>query len=487
MKKKNLDRILIGLLLINLILYLPSLFEPISYGDECIYLTLGNAFRKGLVFYRDIHDNKPPFLYLIAALSNGRLFYFRLITIIWNLLHLTIIYQLIKKITKTRLASLVGGLVFTIGLLLFEGRIANGEVFMMMPVTAAVYLLFSRPKRKTFSFGLAIGSLFASGFLFKVPVFFDLLGIIFALYLLSIASTRIKKIIEAFIEPRFFGIVAGFSLPILITIIYYSIKGAFVPYVRSALLQNIGYLSSWQGSSSGLFVRGIILLGFSALIFLLRKRLPYQTLFFASWFIFALFGALLSGRPYPHYLIEIVPALSVLTALTIDQKRRLNSLVLIPCLGLLTLAHYYFHFWHYPILSYYRNFTAYLLGKISSEQYLAYWGKRTIKNYQLARFIQETSFPDDRVFVWGDAACVYAISRRLPPGRYTVNYHIFDFNGFQETLAAIKKTNPPIIIKMDNETKVWPELNSLLGEKYYPLFRKDLSDQIYLRINQKKW
>ena len=82
--------------LLNIILRLPSLFEPVSYGDECIYLTLGQAFLKGSVFYRDIHDNKPPFLYLIAALANGRLFWFRFITIIWNTINIYLIYKLTK-------------------------------------------------------------------------------------------------------------------------------------------------------------------------------------------------------------------------------------------------------------------------------------------------------------------------------------------------------------------------------------------------------
>ena len=55
-------------------------------------MTLGNAFRKGLVFYRDIHDNKPPLLYLLAALSFGHFYLFRLFAIVANLLHFLVIY-----------------------------------------------------------------------------------------------------------------------------------------------------------------------------------------------------------------------------------------------------------------------------------------------------------------------------------------------------------------------------------------------------------
>jgi len=122
------------------------------------------------------------------------------------------------------------------------------------------------------------------------------------------------------------------------------------------------------------------------------------------------------------------------------------------------------------------------LSKINYEEYLSLWGERTAENYRLARFIRQTTLPQDRIFVWGEAAGIYALSRRLPPGRYTVNYHIFDFNGFQETLAAIQKTKPKLIIKMNNESQSWPELNQLLNSSYQRLIQPELKDQIYLRI-----
>ena len=94
LKKKAL--ILTLILTVNILLRIPSLFDPVYYGDECIYLTLGQAFNRGLVFYRDIHDNKPPLLYLVAALAQCKQFYFRLITICWNTVNVYLIYFLAK-------------------------------------------------------------------------------------------------------------------------------------------------------------------------------------------------------------------------------------------------------------------------------------------------------------------------------------------------------------------------------------------------------
>src|SRR3989339_218386 len=87
-------------LLISLVIFLlrlPGLFEPHRYADEEIYLTLGLGLRKGLVFYRDIHDNKPPLLYLVAAVA-GNVFYFRLILMVWFATATAVFFKLMQVI-----------------------------------------------------------------------------------------------------------------------------------------------------------------------------------------------------------------------------------------------------------------------------------------------------------------------------------------------------------------------------------------------------
>jgi MFS superfamily sulfate permease-like transporter len=74
----NLPNWLLGILALIFILRIPSFFEPYYYGDEMVYLTLGQGVRQGLTLYKDIHDNKPPLLYLTAAVA-GNLFWFKVI------------------------------------------------------------------------------------------------------------------------------------------------------------------------------------------------------------------------------------------------------------------------------------------------------------------------------------------------------------------------------------------------------------------------
>lgn len=491
------------LILINLLLYIPSLLEPVSYGDECIYLTLGNGLRKGQVFYRDIHDNKPPLLYLAAALTQS-LPYFRLLTIAWNITHLIIIYKLIDLLTKNKYAPFIGGIIFSFLLLIFEGRIANGEVFMMMPASLAVYLFWKSSKsngpKNEFKFGLVLGLLFSFGFLFKIPLAFDFAGIVLAIFIFKIEKfkyslSRLKKIFLDLLNNRMlWGMLLGFALPILLSIIYYGFKGAFEPYVRSALMQNIGYLSSWQGSNTGLYIRLGLLSLFSLLMFIFRNKINYQLIFFTTWYAYAMFGALLSARPYPHYLVEIVPSLTIILALAFDkiqEKKKSNAILInqfslsaIFSLTLLVFIFKFYNFWYYKQIPYYSNFIKYITKQIDQQEYFKYFGEKTSNDYKIARFIRGTLGKKDNVYIWGDAACIYALSDQQPPGRYTVNYHIYDFDGFDETLAAIEKSMPRIIVKLPEEEREWEDLNNYLYNNYYLLKLDDIEGEIYIKNSQ---
>lgn len=448
----------------NIVIRLPGLFEPASYGDECIYLTLGNAFNKGLVFYKDIHDNKPPLLYLIAALAQGKLFWLRLLTIAWNTVNVWLVYLLGRKLLHNPSAGLIASILFCIFSFLPEGRIANGEIFMIMPATLAVFLALTASKNKLWPWILC-GFSFSLAFLFKIPIAFDFAGFMLAFFILS--QNKIKDMFQAFLDKRIYLILLGFLLPIILSVAYYSYHGAFTPYVRSALMQNIGYLASWQGSNTGLYQRGLIVIIITLLIFLLRKRLGFAFLLLSTITLYGLFGVFLSERPYPHYLMEIAPWGALMITLLIWQRKISQTLITIILVGLTTLGVIKFKFWWYPQIPYYQNFYKYVTGAIDQNEYFRYFGGDKILNdYVVAAYLQKNSLTNDRVFIWGNGVCIYALSERIPPGRYTINYHIYDFNGFAETLTAITKQQPKFIIKLANESRQFNDLDNLINFSY---------------------
>lgn len=451
------------------LLRLPSLFEPYSYGDEAIYLTLGEAARKGLVFYRDIHDNKPPLLYLLAAIS-GNLFWFRFLLLVWNLATIYLFYKL-AQVLFPRKENLTKAVTFIFAILssapLLEGNIANAEIFMILPTILGVFLFFKTKVKKAKNYFL-IGILFSLSTLFKIPAAFDFA----ALFLFFVFFSSKEKFHWKNLAIDCSFLILGFILPILLTFIYYFFEGGLKQYLTAAFFQNIPYLSSWQqgsGSSGlnfGVVNRGILLLFVIAILWLFRKKWGEAISFIMIWFLFALFGATLSGRPYPHYLVQILAPVSLLIITFLVAKTHLKIIIL-AFLGLIWGTVIYFNFWSYPNLSYYQNFLAFSLRQKSQEEYLRHFGGKVIRNYRLAQFLQTTTKPNEKIFIWGDSPVIYALARRLPVGRYTAAYHIIDFNGYGEVMDALNKNKPRIIIDLGEKDHPFPQLEAFLAENYF--------------------
>lgn len=469
-------RVLLFLLLLFAVLRIPSLFEPHRYADEEIYLTLGQGVRNGLVLYRDIHDNKPPFLYFVAALA-GDLFWFRLMLLFVHSLGVVIFWKFAevvfgKKILAVSISTLVFGLFSTLPF--FEGNIANSENFMIVPALLGALLLYKsvidkRWGEKIWVYPIA-GFLFSVGFLFKIPVAFDFVGLLLFWLVLTRPRLQFRNILARSFSKELWLTVIGFVLPILVSIVYYSLRGAFEPYVRSALLQNIGYLSSWGGSdgeglvSNPLVWRGLVVFIVYGLITLISSKLELSTKFFAVWAVFSMYGALLSSRPYPHYLLEpLVPA-SFLATMIIFRKNLFNRLVVLGIILLLFFGYQQNSFWRYETVSYYNNYLTYASGGKSWEDYLRFWGAN--RNYKIADYISENSESGDRIYVWGTEPAIYAISKRLPVGRYTVSYHVVDFNAYLETINILKNTPPLYIVVFDSFDDFF-DLQSFLNDKYF--------------------
>ncbi len=102
------------LLAVVVVLRIPSFFEPFSYGDETIYLTLGQGVRQGVTLYKDIYDNKPPLLYITAAVA-GNIFWFKAILAIWHMVTVFVFWKLSEVIfPKRKRSQIVATLIFAL-------------------------------------------------------------------------------------------------------------------------------------------------------------------------------------------------------------------------------------------------------------------------------------------------------------------------------------------------------------------------------------
>jgi 4-amino-4-deoxy-L-arabinose transferase-like glycosyltransferase len=461
------------LFIIFLLLRIPSLFEPNWYGDEGIYLVLGQAIRKGLVLYKNIHDNKPPALYFLAAISQT-VFGFRLLLLLFMIPTIYLFNRLSKFFLSdqgSRIATFIFLLLTSIPLV--EGNIANAEVFMLLPTIAAVLFLINS-KQPRISQIIISGLLLGFAFTIKIPVVIEF--IFLCLWLLIDHLTSFKKIFSNIKTVVIFSI--SFIIPIIFWTIYYSAQGALVPFLNASLFQNFGYLSSWATgthtssvSSGGLIVRLFVLLIAWFLIFILKikQEISKNFSFILFWFSATIFGSLLSGRPYPHYLIQVLPPLALVLVELVNFKNRKNQVLSLLCLFIFSFTLFKFNFYYYPVFSYYSNFYSHLVGKKSTADYRNYFGSQINDMYEISDYIKSNTTSVDKIFVWGDLPYIYALSDRLPTSRYTVAYHIVDFDGYVSTMDKLKSNLPKFIVYTVMPDRPFPALDNFINNYYFPV------------------
>ncbi len=470
-------------LFVVLILRIPSFFEPYYYGDEMIYMTLGQGMRQEITLYEGIYDNKPPLLYFTAMIA-GNLFVFKAILAFWNILTIVIFWNLARILFEKnekiqKISTIIFALLTTLPLL--EGLTVNAELFMIGFTLFAFFLLLSgglTPKRIIFA-----GTLFGIAALYKIPSAFDLPIIVFY-WLIIRGLTNWKETLRDTLY-----LVLGFLIPILLTFVWYFFKGVLPQYLESAFLQNFGYISSFRPQdveksflvkNGPLLVRAIMVALGSLVIFFLRKRLSKKFILFSLWTLFSLFAVTLSERPYPHYLIQSAAPIAFLMAMLFAEKTIEQSLTIIP-LSLTLFVPIYYKFYSYSTGTYYARFLNFATGKVDKNTYFSQFSPNTNRNYALADFLVKSSSLKEKVFMWdNDSPTVYALSRRLPPIKYVADYHVNDYSSKELMVSEIEQKLPKFIILAQNHPL--PQISSLLNSNYV-LVEQIENAEIWSRID----
>jgi hypothetical protein len=436
------------------ILRLPSLFEPLWYGDEGIYQVVGNSINHGRLLYSQIFDNKPPFLYWLYAILQSDQFSVRLASLIFGLLSIGIFFLLSKKLFKDSKNNNIAYLttfIFTLlfGLPAIEGNIANAENFMLLPIIASAFLIVSQ--RKFIIAGLLLGI----AFLFKIVAVFDLSAFLIFCFILNLNSLNISSLKK---EIKLLPIVAGFFLPIILVSLFFVFNNTFVDFAKATFISNISYVS--YGNKIGslpilLFIKLALLGIFLLYIFTKRKNINHSSLFISIWFAFSLFNAFFSQRPYTHYLLVLIPSLSLMIGLILFDKKYQKIITITFLVTLLIIVKGFGTPSFNKIINYYQNFISYMMGKKTMVSYQGFFDHRTPIDYEIARFIRSKLAINDTVFIWGNNAQLYELLGVVAPTKYVVAYHILNYkDGFISTQTGLSAMKPKFIVIMPNEKPI---------------------------------
>lgn len=438
----------------------PSLFEPYWYGDEGIYQTLGLGIDNGRLLYRDIFDNKPPFLYALYAILSSDQFLLRLASLIFGLLSLGIFFKLSQKLLENSRASYIATFAFALffGLPLIEGNIANAENFMLLFNISAGFLIF---KTLDLSVNKRLMILFSAGFMLGVSFLFKIVGLFdFAAFLTFLLFVNFSKNFKDILKPKNLLIelknvapfLVGFIIPVAIVFTYFLFSGGFEYFIKATFANNVGYVGY---GNKFIIPQGLLILKLGILatvlsfIFLKRNILNHQTVFIYVWVLFSLFNAFFSQRPYTHYVLVAIPALCLLLGLVfVRNKTFIFNLIFLS----FTIVLLYLNFGFYKkTIFYYQNFVSFMIGQKTASQYQRFFDGNTPNDYELSSYINRVAKKNDNIFIWGNNAQVYKLTNKLPPGRYTVAYHITGYpDGLSNTKQGLDKHKPKFIIIMGN-------------------------------------
>ncbi len=452
---------LVGISFLFFLLRFPSLFEPNWYGDEGIYQVLGLGINAGRLLYRDIFDNKPPLLYILYSLVNSNLFWIRFLSLVAGLFAVWGFYYLSKKILKTKKASFVTTGIFAIlfGLPLIEGNIANAENFMLLPnIIGAILVLKSievASLNKKLILLSASGFILGLSFLLKIVAVFDFAAFFMFLFIADFPGKisqffEKEKFLLAFKKLSVFTV--SFALPIILTTLFFILNNSLSYFLKAVLFNNVGYVG--YGNQfiipQGLLIIKLALLLISILfLFIKRKSFDKTFIFVGIWLGFSLFDTFFSQRPYTHYVLTLLPSFCLMVGL-LYQDNKSSKLAGIFALSTLIIVLLNFKFYS-KTGYYYQNFISYITGFEKTYDYRKFFDGNTPRDYELADYLLLQEKSGSKTFIWGNNAEVYTLINSLPPGRYTVAYHITNYkDGYQNTLDGLKNSPPQFIVIMPN-------------------------------------
>ncbi len=445
--------LIVGLMVIwGMLLRLPSHFEPLWYDDEAITLTVGQSLGKGNVLYRDIIDHKTPFLYWMATLL-PRLEWFKMggslvmmgIIIGYGI----VVKQVIGHWRRGAIWAMAGLGLFTtaINLPSLEGNLVNGEVLMSLFSLAgwAVFWVYYIGRKSRI--GLLIsGVLFGCALMSKVPSAVEL--VVAGLVIWGMPDKSwLGKLKRSLVDGMF--LVMGVGLIVGLVSAWFAHQGALAEFIQWAVLYNFGYMEAWSAEVeqramlSGTTARGLVAVVVSLGVAVARMNLRIK--FAIWWFVWSLFGALLSERPYPHYLIQVLAPTSLLVAMAFVVKVK-HSVVIVLMISLLWIVQLEYKFSRYALLPYYQNFRDWYANKLDNAEFYNNFDRRAWDQYQAANYIKATGSKDGEVWVYSDQPRIYVLSGMSPVTRTITAYHIVDFGLEEETLDKLIIEKPQLVV-----------------------------------------
>ena len=363
MKKKNILKLilifLIGAIFITLLSKNSFLFRFNDWWDANAFMTVGKGILNGIVPYRDLFEQKGPYLYFIysvAALISNKTFigvYF--LELVAMFINLIFVRKIIKLFYKEEIYSFLGIIIycFSAFFVFTFGHGGSAEEFTLPLMFISMYYYISYLKDKKCD-NMDKKELLLNGMIAGIVFWikYSLLGFwfIFAATVCLIPLFK-KDIKTAIINALIF--VGGMLIATIPCLVYFAINHAVGDLLNIYLLVNMTSYASKTGILLKIWKMIYILLGniFGNIPYLLLILVPiimlykrdilkgknYAKIWFTGAFLFTGMGAFIGGTAYFYYGYILTPFTIIGILYIIDIIKRKEIKVKNVHLGILMI------------------------------------------------------------------------------------------------------------------------------------------------------
>lgn len=482
--------ILAGIMLLAFALRMAFVHEPLE-RDEGLYAYIGQVILDGGLPYRDAIDHKPPgvhYLYALMIMAGGATpLAIRLLTALYSLATLLVVFRTTRLLTGAG-AALISALCFGIAASgpLLHGSSSNTEVFLLLPLTAAFYLVLRGRASGNWRFIAASGVCAALAMIIKTVALPSVLLFGVVACWQGAGTFRLRELTKK--AAAFFVPLAAIAGAVLL---YFAVKGAFADFWHWNVVFNRGYGAvGLSGHLNGLkdvmpkLVEQLPLwlMALPAAWLVLNRsehRFALPVVFFLGT---TLLGVAMPGRYFPHYFILLLPPLAMLAGVTIRYCRSLAAPYRHLALALVGCA------WLALASKEYPWYLVYTPDEVVSRKYP---NDRFAKIARLAGELRQLTSPGETLFQWGFEPELYFLADRRAPSRYTIDQFVGaapdPVMAAAELAAALRVRKPRFVLVIPQGNLGWPGYREVMSEmaRSYS-FIKDVDGALLYRLQDKR-
>jgi len=464
--------ILLGLLIF---LFLMPLFKAPFDRDQGTYATIAGGWLQGALPYKDLWDNKGPLLFLWYAVSflllGENTVAPRIAAVLAAAGCLPFLWDATRRLFGNKQAAITA-IIFALSFAnLYLQVTANGEVFMLLPMTAGFWaFVVGIQKRGHFQFFLA-------GFFTSLAVFTRQSAILafvaYAAWFATIWFQRSKEGTNRIIYPVY-GLLLGGICGAIPFVIYFAMHGALYDLWYGMFGFNTAWVSEqsfWLKFVPPMFIEPGPLAG--GLVFWIMaatgcwelwKRKDKHSIFVLIFLAASEAAAQIMGKGSAHYCIQLLPGASIAAAFGFPRmlgwwknggvrlKTMLRAAIAINAVAILFI---------------------YLMPTTEARFRAQYtfrdYADDAIDAPAIAEAVAGITDPGSCVYEWGRSSQIYFLAKRQPCSRWFYDRpYKSNKSMISEVIMDLVKRKPGLIIITGDadENPPPPELANLMEKEY---------------------